>query len=52
MIYRLIKLTKSDVKRLVDYKKLGFKTIDESESRYYMKYNNKREKLFRGSGNI
>ena len=35
---------KENIKAVSLYKRLGFKTIDETESRYYMKYNVKSEK--------
>ena len=35
---------KENIKAVSLYKKLGFKIIDETESRYYMKYNVKRQK--------
>ena len=35
---------KENIKALLLYKRLGFKIIDETESRYYMAYNVKRQK--------
>ena len=35
---------KENIKAVSLYKKLGFKIIDETESRYYMEYNVKRQK--------
>ena len=35
---------KENIKALLLYKRLGFKIIDETESRYYMEYNVKRQK--------
>ena len=37
MNYKLVKSSTNDIEQLIEYKKLGFNVVDETESRYYMK---------------